>query len=57
MNETELRLQAALTEQRNLLNAFTDRCLNLAADVAVLQNTITELQTKPSDPPPEKQND
>lgn len=51
MNETELRLRAALAEQKGLLDAINDRCLNLAAELAMLRQRIAEMQKPPESPP------
>ena len=50
MNETELRLRAALTEQKGLLDAITERCLNLAAELAILRSAEREKHAVPADP-------
>ncbi len=46
-NETETRLRAAIAEMQALFNATTERCLNLAADNAVLRAKVEELTPKP----------
>ena len=52
-NETELRLRAALAEQKGLLDAITERCLNLAAELAMLRSSMAkkEKHAVPADSP------
>lgn len=47
MDEKEIRLQAALNELVAQLRVAQDRCLNLAADNAVLRAKVEALTIKP----------
>lgn len=46
MNDLELRANAMLSELKAHLNAAVDRCAVLAADNAVLQTRIKELEAE-----------
>lgn len=52
MTEQEIRINAAIQELAAQLRAAHDRCMNLAAEVAVLQNKLKEKDAVPADSPP-----
>ena len=45
----ELRISAAVQELNNIIMSLTQRCINLAGDLAVAQKEIAELK-KPAEP-------
>lgn len=51
MSEIETRLRAAMQEQQALVQSLTERCLNLAAEAAVLREKLKEKDAVPADPP------
>jgi hypothetical protein len=51
MNEVEQRANAMLQEMATQRNSALDRCATMAAEMAVLQAKIAELE-KPNDTPP-----
>lgn len=46
MNELETRLRAAMQEQSILVASITERCLNLAAEVAFQKEKVSALERK-----------
>jgi hypothetical protein len=46
MDELGLRLRAALGEQKAICDIFMERCMNLAAQIAVLNAQIAERKAK-----------
>lgn len=47
MTEIETRLRSAIAEQSGLIQSMIERCMNLAAENAVLRAKIAELEIKP----------
>lgn len=52
MTEAETRLNAALNEMRTHADAAVQRCINLAADLAVAKEKIAAFEKALSQPPP-----